>query len=175
MLAVSGEVEKDTSNSYIRIATTLLPVLTAVVGGIWALYSYLDHNYQQSSNDFVLRTREIQKPFFEKQTSIYFELAQQIGILRVADPKSIAWENSRQRLLEIVKGTLMLVAPDPPMPDRVARLVLALDGIRKSPGAEAVASFEGVSDEMLSTLSREYQSALEFQARTPQTSAGNSN
>jgi hypothetical protein len=55
----------------------LLPVLTAVVGAIWALYAYLDHAKQ----DRAARLVEIQRPFLEKQLALYFETTQVTGDL----------------------------------------------------------------------------------------------
>jgi hypothetical protein len=60
-----------------------IPVLTVVVGAIWALYGYWDHQKEaqrllavEARKDANIRAVESRKPFLEKQLQLYFETSQ---------------------------------------------------------------------------------------------------
>jgi hypothetical protein len=70
----------------------LLPPLSAIAVGAWAIFTYIDHQKEarvqqtvQSVKDDAARLFESQKPFNQKQLELYMEAAQVVGRLVSAD------------------------------------------------------------------------------------------
>jgi hypothetical protein len=108
------------------LAQAWLPVLTVVVGALWALYTYLDHAKQaataaseaernlatehaiQSERESRTRLIEAQKPFLDKQLALYFETAQVVGRL-VTEGDGLEWGKDRARFEELYWSELAMV------------------------------------------------------------------
>ena len=56
---------------FIDLTTKLLPVLVAVIGGLWGLYTYIDHAKEAREKELLTRRLEAQKPFLDKQLALY--------------------------------------------------------------------------------------------------------
>lgn len=97
----------------------LLPAMTAIVGGLWIAYTYLDHQ-KQTQRDAVERdskaadTRrvEAQRPFLEKQLALYFETAQVAGRLVAITPDDKTWEDIERRFWMLYWSELSMVEDD---------------------------------------------------------------
>ncbi|HYC12735.1 MAG TPA: hypothetical protein VEC75_00700, partial [Stellaceae bacterium] len=79
-------------DTLVDLIIRVTPVLTAVIAGLWALYTYINHLDEarraaalQAQAD--ARTRQIasQKPFLEVQLKLYFETSQVVGHLVAID------------------------------------------------------------------------------------------
>lgn len=93
-----------------------LPSLTVVVGAIWALYKYLDHQEEvqrnakiQSENLAITRRIEAQKPFLEKQLRLYFEAAEVAGRLATLKPENEKWETNENRFWQLYWSELSVI------------------------------------------------------------------
>ena len=95
----------------------LLPVLAAISGGLWGLYTYIDHTKEthrleqmEREKDQRNRLLEAQRPFLEKQLALYFETAQIIGQLVALEQKDDpAWAKVRQRFWALYWSELSMV------------------------------------------------------------------
>ena len=104
------------AQSLAAIVQAWLPVLTVVVGALWALYTYLDHQKEvrqeaarQADKDAVTRRIEVQKPFLEKQLALYFEAAQVAGRLVSLKPGVGSWSENENRFWELYWSELSMV------------------------------------------------------------------
>src|SRR4051794_26362530 len=77
-----------TTKAVLALIQGLLPAMTAIVGGLWIAFTYLDHQKQTQSDAAErdkkaadIRRVESQRPFLEKQLALYFETAQVAGRL----------------------------------------------------------------------------------------------
>lgn len=86
-----GTTKPDRVDRLLDVASKLLPVLVAVGGGLWALFTYIDHAKEvrrseeaEAKRQEQTRLVEAQKPFLEKQLSLYFEAVQVTGRIVVS-------------------------------------------------------------------------------------------
>jgi hypothetical protein len=93
-----------------------LPVLTVVVGALWGLYTFIDHQKEvareadrQQSQQAATRLLEAQKPFLEKQLALYFEAAQVVGKLVTLKPGDTEWGNNENRFWQLYWSELSMV------------------------------------------------------------------
>ena len=82
----------------------MLPMLTAVIGGIWTLNLYLDQRVKEqreisesTRKQQEARLLEAQKPFLVKQLDLYFETASLVGKLVTTDPSEPNWKDLERR------------------------------------------------------------------------------
>jgi hypothetical protein len=115
-MAYSPPAEPALSHTMLGIVQAWLPVLTVVVGALWALYTYLDHQKQlereralQVQKDAITRRIEVQKPFLQKQLELYFETAQIVGKLVTTKPASADWDNLERRYWALYWSELSMV------------------------------------------------------------------
>jgi hypothetical protein len=94
----------------------MLPVLTAVVGGLWGLFVYIDNEnsarlQELKSAEAANRARliEAQQPFLQKQLALYFETAKVLGDLVSSDPESTQWLAAKQRFWALYWSELSMV------------------------------------------------------------------
>jgi hypothetical protein len=104
------------TQSMLGIVQGWLPVLTVVVGAMWALYTYIDHQKEiereaarQAAKEAVTRKLEVQKPFLEKQLALYFEAAQVTGRLATRKPGDKVWEDNEDRFWQLYWSELSMV------------------------------------------------------------------
>jgi hypothetical protein len=93
-----------------------LPVLTVVVGTLWGLYTYLDHQKEvanqaarQDKQQAAARLFEAQKPLLEQQLALYFEAAQVAGKLVTLKPGDSEWGNNENRFWQLYWSELSMV------------------------------------------------------------------
>jgi uncharacterized membrane protein YraQ (UPF0718 family) len=117
----------ESSQPTLEIAKAWLPILTAVIGGLWVFYQYLDKQSadqrQQTDRRLELerqasinqtkeqqsRLLEAQRPFLVKQLDLYFETASVVGKLVSIDPSSSEWENLERRFWALYWSELSMV------------------------------------------------------------------
>ena len=113
--------------SLLELAKSWLPVLSVVVGALWGLYTYMDHqktarneaaaslekqlvrSKEQTQRDTRVRLIEAQKPFLDKQLALYFETAQIVGKLVTEPLSSPDWEASTRRFWQLYWSELTMV------------------------------------------------------------------
>jgi len=93
----------------LRIIEKLLPTLTLVVGGCWALYTYTHHDRVERDKDERTRRFEVQKPFLTKQSDLYFETAKVVGELLTLPAHEDAWNMARARFMGLYWSELSMV------------------------------------------------------------------
>jgi hypothetical protein len=104
------------NTAILGVVQAWLPVLTVVAGGLWGLYTYIDHQNEiqresasASEHDAATRRIEAQRPFLEKQLALYFETAQVAGRLVTLDVKSSDWSDAEQRFWALYWSELSMV------------------------------------------------------------------
>ena len=93
----------------IDLLVKLLPVLVAIAGGLWALFTYIDHADDARRSEERTRLVEVQRPYLEKQTALYFEAAQVAGQIATADGSGPEWEGARKRFWQLYWSELSMV------------------------------------------------------------------
>jgi hypothetical protein len=100
----------------LKVIQSWLPVLTVVAGGLWGLYTYIDHQKEiqqqlsaQADRDATTRRIEAQKPFLEKQLALYFETAQIAGQLVTLKHGGTDWDKVEQRFWALYWSELSMV------------------------------------------------------------------
>jgi hypothetical protein len=95
---------------------TMLPVVTAVGGGLWAFYVYLDHKKEsdrahqlQAKKDATTREIESRKPFLELQLRLYLDAVKVAGLLVSEDVSSDSWRNMVKRFWALYWSELSMV------------------------------------------------------------------
>jgi hypothetical protein len=104
------------ATAILAVVQAWLPVLTVVAGGLWGLFTYIDHQKEvqrqstaESERNAATRRIEAQKPFLEKQLALYFEAAQVAGKLVTLDVKSSDWQSAEQRFWALYWSELSMV------------------------------------------------------------------
>jgi len=95
----------------------LLPAMTAIIGGIWIVITYLaqQHDTQittatRAQHEADTRRVEAQRPFLEKQLALYFEAAQVAGRLVAMTPdERNEWESIEKRFRALYWSELSMV------------------------------------------------------------------
>ena len=101
----------------------LLPAMTAIVGGLWVLFTYLGQQDIAQANavaaekaaaaraatDASLRKVELQRPFLDKQLALYFEAAQVVGALIAMTPADPEWAPREKRFWALYWSELAMV------------------------------------------------------------------
>ena len=100
----------------VNLIQAWLPVLTVVVGALWGLYTFIDHQKEvareadrQQSQQAATRLLEAQKPFLEKQLALYFEAAQVVGKLVTLKPGDTEWGSNENRFWQLYWSELSMV------------------------------------------------------------------
>ena len=114
-------------NLVLELAKSWLPVLSIVIGSLWGLFTYLDHdriardetaaklklqqseNAAQFSKDSRTRLIEAQKPFLDKQLLLYFETAQVVGRLVTESSAPADWNRDHIRFEQLYWSELSMV------------------------------------------------------------------
>lgn len=112
----------------------LLPVMTAILGGLWIVFTYVGNQQsqetarreldkqkqseatvqnqrqlEQQKRENALRLFEARKPFIQKRFDLYNETAAVIGRLVTLDRKSPEWTNSSIRFWQLYWSELSVV------------------------------------------------------------------
>ena len=102
--------------SVIDLLISVLPIMIAVAGGIWAVYQYFDHAagtravaQAQSQRDARTRLLEAQRPFLQKQLDLFFETSAVVGRLVTLDDTSAEWDAAAKRFWALYWSELSLV------------------------------------------------------------------
>lgn len=113
---IGRDMPETTSHKLLSLIQAWLPVLTVVVGSLWALYTYLAHQQEvqsaaavQAQKEAATRLIEARKPFLEKQLALYFETAQITGKLATITPDTGEWEGVERRFWELYWSELSMV------------------------------------------------------------------
>jgi hypothetical protein len=94
----------------------LLPAMTAIVGGLWVAFTYLNQQaeaqrlqIEQRDKDRTAHLFEASKPYFEKQLALFVETSHILGKLTSSKPDTKEWVDADNRLKEIQRGEAVLV------------------------------------------------------------------
>lgn len=122
------------AQALLALVPTVLPAMTAILGGLWVVFTYLDHQRDQERAQRTLATQqqadaarqaakqqedvarqnsirefEARKPFVQKQFDLYIETAAVVGRLTTLDPKSEDWAKNSIRFWQLYWTELSLV------------------------------------------------------------------
>jgi hypothetical protein len=104
------------TKAILTLIAGLLPAMTAIVGGLWIVVTYLDHQKEvqadaKSRDKLAADTRRVesQRPFLEKQLALYFETAQIAGRLIALTPDDNIWGVVEQRFWTLYWSELSMV------------------------------------------------------------------
>jgi hypothetical protein len=102
-LATCAAPMAEAANPYVKAILDILPALTAVVGGLWVAWTYLDQQKkaQEQRNDQIeqenrARIFEAQKPFAERQLNTFLEAGKVAGYLAVYDKSKPGWAGTQE-------------------------------------------------------------------------------
>lgn len=104
-------------NIWLPILTMTLPIMAAIVGGLWTVHVYMENQAaalaraeKEAVQQRDLREFEAQRPFLEKQLKLYFETAQLVGTLVTAAPnESTKWSDWETRFWQLYWSELSMV------------------------------------------------------------------
>jgi hypothetical protein len=96
-------------HALLEILKGWLPVLTAVIGGLWGLITYLDNQRRTAEKESQTLLIQAQQPFLQKQLSLYFETSTIVGKLVTEDPHSESWKASDGRFWALYWSELAMV------------------------------------------------------------------
>jgi hypothetical protein len=122
-LPIRGTPERDPlsplTKAILALIQALLPAMTAIVGGLWVAFTYLDHQKEtrdqqliQASKDNRTRMLEARKPFIDKQLALYIETAQVAGRLVSVSPPEVGsgtWRTNFDRFEQLYWAELSMV------------------------------------------------------------------
>jgi hypothetical protein len=104
-----------TTQAILMLIQGLLPAMTAIVGGLWIVFTYLENQKiveQQRSDQLRQQWRaqliEARKPFLERQLKVYFDAANAIGKL-VVGMQTPEWDKAHDRFQELYWSDVVLV------------------------------------------------------------------
>jgi len=90
-------------NVFLELVKTLVPAMTAVIGGLWVAWTYVDnqraaskHDQAQAERDERTRRIEAQKPFSSIQLSLFMEAGKVTGELAAFDKSTENWADSAE-------------------------------------------------------------------------------
>ena len=102
--------------SVLKLATSTLPILTVVVGGLWGFYTYTEERRDErtareeaAKREADTRLFEAQRPFLTKQFDLYMETARVIGVLVTSDVETSEWLAAKKRFLALYWSELSMV------------------------------------------------------------------
>ena len=99
-----------TTVAILGLVQGLLPAMTAIVGGLWVVTTYLE----QKKQDDLARIIEARRPFIGEQLARYMETAKIAGLLVSSNqvPRSKDWSDAVRRFEELYWTELSLVEDD---------------------------------------------------------------
>jgi hypothetical protein len=128
----------ETKSHLLTIFEKWLPSLTVVVGAVWGLYTFVDHQKQlerearrQADSAQESRNFEARKPFLEKQLALYLEVSKLSGYLVTHQPTDADWHANFVRHEAMYWSDLAMVqspAVETAMADLARALVIYSDG-----------------------------------------------
>jgi hypothetical protein len=93
-----------------------LPVVTVVGGGLWGLFTYIDHQKEveresrlQAASAQASRNFDARRPFLEKQFGLYVETSKVVGYLVAHQPTHKDWDENQARFNELYWSELAMV------------------------------------------------------------------
>jgi len=91
------------------LTQSLLAPMTAIIGGLWVVLTYVDGQHESRRKENETRRLEAQRPFLEKQLALYFETAQVTGKLIVLTPDDKNWPETEKRFWALYWSELSMV------------------------------------------------------------------
>jgi len=94
----------------------LLPTMTAVVGGLWVLFTYVDHQHEierdaaaHAKQELQARWVEARRPFLERQFQAYLDATMLVGRIQNSNIDKPDWRTYIDSLWRLSFGELTLV------------------------------------------------------------------
>jgi hypothetical protein len=117
--ALSGAVQ-----IILALVQGLLPLMTAIIGGLWVAFTYLENQKTQEAQEKIVRERqqteeartrairqfEARRPFLDKQLDLYMQTAAATGKSLTIDRKNNEYARARERYLQLRYTELPVVA-----------------------------------------------------------------
>jgi hypothetical protein len=104
------------TRAILALVQGLLPAMTAIIGGLWISFTYLEQQRQAQAdaNDRAKREAKAQfvqarLPFLEKQLALYFEAAQVAGKLSVYTTNENDWSDAERHFWLLYFGEVSMV------------------------------------------------------------------
>jgi hypothetical protein len=97
---------------WIPIGAAMLPIMTAILGGLFTVVRYIDQRALTERSAQIARLLEAQKPFLDRQTALFFETAKVVGALMTLDPTNSAntqWSENETRYWALYYSELAMV------------------------------------------------------------------
>jgi hypothetical protein len=98
------------ASAWLPIIVGYLPIIALLGGGLFTLGKYLDEKTTEEIKNHQARQIELQRPFIERQSNLFFETARVIGKLMTTNPGS-EWNALERRYWELYYSELAMVEP----------------------------------------------------------------
>lgn len=96
-------------SSYQMLAMWWLPIVSAVVVGIWSVFVYARDQANIQRTAETNRLFELQRPFLDKQLNLYFEIVQVTGLLVTTAIQEPEWDKHERRFWQLYWAELAMV------------------------------------------------------------------
>jgi hypothetical protein len=107
------------SQAILALVQGLLPTLTAIIGGLWIVYTYLNdqrvvqaETERRARQELVARLMEARQPFNKRQLDMYIETSGVVGRMVVGNESTEAWHNDYARFEQLYWTDLSMVEDD---------------------------------------------------------------
>ncbi|SRR6267378_1212619 len=87
----------------------LLPAMTAIIGGLYVYSTHIQDQLIQQGRAAQTRSFEAKKSFFDKQLTLYGEVARIVGLLATQDPDGPDWPSTKAKFYSIYWSELSMI------------------------------------------------------------------
>jgi hypothetical protein len=166
-----------TTQAVLSLVQGLLPAMTAIVGGLWVAFTYMQHQKEardqaseqatasaQQAWSNAIATRElankelryklyeIYRPMLEKRDADHYAMAQSVAKLLSNDVSSAEWNNARATFWEVYWGISVLGLDS--LHERAKQFGEILEKYKTSQDKETRAALEKAATELRPELAR---------------------
>src|SRR5438105_9124533 len=104
------------TQAILALVQGLLPAMTAIIGGLWVAFTYIENQHKaqvqneiQAGREAIARSVEARKPFLTKKHELYFETMRLAGLLTYVHPSTPQWTDTVSRFLGLRYSDMQMV------------------------------------------------------------------
>jgi hypothetical protein len=150
--------------------------MTAIIGGLWVAWTYVENQSAQAAKDAEARRKEsevrlleAQKPFLNKKLEIYFQTANAAGKIINAKANGQEWNQLRNQLWSLRWSEMEMVGT-PAIRERMRGVAEAMSIIHNKPEADPDEGeyhylrwmVECLADELRASMEKSWQAEIAY-------------